>query len=93
VADVSVRIYGAYSGFAGGARQVAVSAATVREAIDAVAREHPALRERLRNEHGRLREHLNVYVNSTDMRSLEGEATPLRDRDEVHLIPAVSGGL
>ena len=49
-------------------------------------------RERLRDESGRLREHLNVFHNEEEIRRLQGEATPLRDGDTVHVMPAVSGG-
>lgn len=89
---MTVRLYGAYSEFAGGARESKVDAGTLREALDAVAVVHPSLRERLRDEHGRLREHLNVFVNKDDIRALQGESTPVHDGDVVHLIPAVSGG-
>ena len=89
---VTVRLYGAYSEFAGGLRQAAVQGATLRAALDALVAAHPALRERLRDERGRLREHLSVYVNMDDVRFLDGEATPVRDGDVIHLIPAVSGG-
>ena len=89
---VTVRLYGAYSEFAGGARQAAVDARTLGAALEALVAVHPSLRERLRDEHGRLREHLSVFVNKDDIRVLQGESTPLRDGDVIHLIPAVSGG-
>ena len=89
---VTVRLYGAYSGFAGGAREASVTGQTVRAALDALVQAHPSLRERIRDERGRLREHLSVYVNKDDVRFLDGEATPVGEGDVVHLIPAVSGG-
>lgn len=89
---VTVRLYGAYSDFAGGVRTVAVDGPTVRAALDDLVVRHPSLRERIRDEHGRLREHLNVYVNRDDVRSLDGDTTRVQDGDVVHLIPAVSGG-
>ena len=89
---VTVRLYGAYSDFAGGQRSVAVAGLTLRAALDDLVARYPSLGERLRDEHGRLREHLNVYVNMDDLRSLDGELTRVTDGDVVHLIPAVSGG-
>jgi len=89
---VTIRLYGAYGDFAGGVRSVAVDAPTLRTALDALVALHPALRERLRDEHGRLRDHLGVYVNKNEMRFLGGEATRVQDGDVIHLIPAVSGG-
>ncbi len=89
---VTVRLYGAFSEFAGGARQAAVEGATVRDALEDLVTRHPALRERLRDEHGRFRQHLNVYVNKDDLRDLGGDGAGVRDGDVIHLIPAVSGG-
>ena len=89
---MTVRLYGADSEFAGGVRQAAVDARTLSAALEALVAVHPSLRERLRDEHGRLREHLSVFVNKDDIRVLQGESTPLRDGDVIHLIPAVSGG-
>lgn len=92
MAAVTVRLYGAFSEFAGGVRRSAVEASSVGTALDAVATRFPQLRERLRDEHGRLREHVNVFANADEMRALDDERTALRDGDVVHIIPAVSGG-
>ena len=92
MATVTVRLHGAFSDFAGGARKTEVEAATVGEALDRLPERYPTLRERLRDESGRLREHLNVFHNEEEIRRLEGEDTPLRDGDTVHVMPAVSGG-
>ncbi|MGH2450546.1 MAG: ubiquitin-like small modifier protein 1 [Candidatus Limnocylindria bacterium] len=92
MARVTVRLYGAFSDFAGGARSAQVEAGAVGEALDALAVAHPALRERLRDERCALREHLNVFANAEEIRFLDGERTALRDGDVVHVMPAVSGG-
>lgn len=92
MAKVTVRLHGAFSDFAGGARKASVEAGTVGEALDRLPELHPGLRERLRDERGRLREHLNVFHNEEEIRRLQGEATPVRDGDTVHVMPAVSGG-
>ncbi len=91
-AHVRVLLHGAYRGFAGGARDVMLDAATLREALEGLVRAHPALTERLRDEHGRLRAHLSLFVNEEDARFVGGEDATLRDGDIVHVIPAVSGG-
>lgn len=89
---VKVLLHGAWRGFAGGAKEVTLQAATVREAMDALAAAHPPLRERLRDEHGRLRAHLALFVNDEDARLLGWEDAPLEDGDVIHVIPALSGG-
>jgi len=89
---VRILLHGAYRGFAGGARDVTLDATTVREALEGLVRAHPPLAERLRDEHGRLRAHLSLFVNEEDSRFLGGEDATLRDGDIVHVIPALSGG-
>ena len=90
--SVRVLLHGAWRSFAGGAREVTLDASTVRGALDALSETHPSLRERLRDEHGRLRPHLALFVNGDDARLLGWEDAPLRDGDIVHIIPALSGG-
>ena len=90
--SVKVLLHGAWRGFAGGAKEVTLDATTLREAIDALAVAHPPLAERLRDEHGKLRAHLALFVNDEDARLLGWEDAPLRDGDIVHVIPALSGG-
>lgn len=46
----------------------------------------------VRNEAGEIHHHVNIYVNSEAIESLQGLKTPLRDGDEVSIIPALAGG-
>jgi len=89
---VKVLLHGAWRSFAGGTKQVELEASTLREALDALALRYPPLRERLRDEHGRLRPHLALFVNDEDARLLGWEDAALGDGDIVHVIPALSGG-
>ncbi|TMG54180.1 MAG: MoaD/ThiS family protein [Chloroflexi bacterium] len=89
---VRMLLHGAYRGFAGGARDVTLDAATIGEALEGLVRAHPSLAERLRDEHGKLRPHLALFINQDDARLLGWEDAPLHDGDIVHVIPAVSGG-
>ena len=90
--SVRVLLHGAWRGFAGGAKEVRLDAATLGDALVALAVSHPALKERLRDEHGKLRAHLALFVNDEDARLLGWEDATLRDGDVVHIIPALSGG-
>lgn len=91
VATVTVRLYGAYSQMAG-ARKLAIDGATIGDVLDGLPAKLPGLRERIRDEQGRIRDHLNVFRNEEEIRRLDGDKTTLRDGDIVHLIPAMSGG-
>lgn len=92
MATVTVRLHGAFSDMAGGTRKVTIQASTVGEALDVLPGSVPGLRERIRDEQGRIRDHLNVFHNEEEIRRLQGETTTLRDGDTLHLVPAMSGG-
>jgi MoaD family protein len=65
---------------------------TVNELIEVLETSCPGIKARLCDEQGQLRRFLNFYVNSEDIRFLDGAATPLKDGDEVSIVPAVAGG-
>lgn len=71
---------------------VETSGRTVDEALAALEQRFPGLREQLREPGGEVRSFINVFVNGTEIRSLQGPATPLADGDEVSIIPAMAGG-
>ncbi|MEB3323046.1 MAG: MoaD/ThiS family protein [Synechococcaceae cyanobacterium] len=71
---------------------VTLEAASVEELLTALEGAYPGIRARLCDETGKLRRFLNVYVNSEDIRFLDNQATPLREGDEVSIVPAVAGG-
>jgi molybdopterin converting factor small subunit len=50
------------------------------------------LRGLVRNEAGEVHHHVNIYVNSEAIEALQGLKTPVRDGDEVAIIPALAGG-
>ena len=50
------------------------------------------LRGLVRNEAGEVHHHVNIYVNSEAIEALQGLKTPVRDGDEVTIIPALAGG-
>lgn len=52
----------------------------------------PGIQERLLDEKGEVRRFVNVYVNEEDIRFLENLKTPLKDGDEMSIIPAIAGG-
>lgn len=75
-----------------GQARVAAEGRTVDEALSVLERRYPGLREQLRESTGEVRRFINVFVNGTEIRTLQGPATPLREEDEVSIIPAMAGG-
>lgn len=87
-----MKLHGAFSEFAGGARSASVDASDVGGALAGLVDRYPSLAERLRDEHGKMRSHVNIFANDEEIRYLDGDRTALRDGDTVHVVPAVSGG-
>jgi sulfur-carrier protein len=64
---------------------------TVSDALDSLWKQHIALRDRILNEQGEIRQHVNIFVGSDDVKRLKGLQTSLRSND-IHIFNAVSGG-
>jgi len=90
--SVTIHVFGQLREYCGGREQLAVSAGTVRSALDALEQSEPKLYRNLCDETGRVRRHLNVFVNSDNVRDLNGVDTVLSAGDVVTFLPAVSGG-
>lgn len=65
---------------------------TITEMLNSLEQSFPGIKARLCNEDGSLRRFINFYVNSEDIRFLNGAETPLSSGDEVSIVPAVAGG-
>ena len=75
-----------------GEELIEVNAPTVGSAISELQSRFPGIKERLIDENGEVRRFVNVYVNEEDIRFLQNQSTPLKDGDEVSIIPAIAGG-
>lgn len=80
--------------FAGGLGEVRIEAApaTLGDALAALWELHPALHDRMLDERGAVREHINVFVGNDSMRFSGGFSMPVKDNSEILIVPAVSGG-
>ena len=52
----------------------------------------PALGIQIKDDDGKLRRFINIYVNDEDIRFLGGETYAFQDGDEIMLIPSIAGG-
>lgn len=76
----------------GTAVRVDGACATVRDALAELGRHSEAALDRVMNERGEIREHVNVFVNEENIRFLDGLDSPVPDGSTVHVIAAISGG-
>jgi sulfur-carrier protein len=89
---ITIHVLGQLRTYCGGAAQLSISALTVRAALEDLGRSQSALYRNICDETGAVRRHLNVFVNSDNVRDLDGVDTTLAPGDVVTILPAVSGG-
>jgi molybdopterin synthase sulfur carrier subunit len=88
-----VRLTAQLRDYARGAREVELdSASDLQAMVSKLERSFPGIGGRIVDDQGKIRAHVNVFVNSENSRELENEKTQLRDGDVVHILPSVAGG-
>jgi len=90
---IRVRLTAQLRDYARGAREVELdSASDLGSMVSKLEESFPGIGGRIVDDQGRIRAHVNVFVNSENSRELRNERTPLRDGDVVHILPSVAGG-
>jgi molybdopterin synthase sulfur carrier subunit len=91
-ATVLVRLPAVLRHLAGGRPDARGEGRTVGEVLRTLERAHPGLGQRLMDAAGRPRRYLTLFLNDEDVRHLSGLETPVRDGDELTVVPAIAGG-
>jgi molybdopterin converting factor small subunit len=89
--NVTVSIPSAFRRHTEGADHFNCAAANLNDLLDTLAGRFPELKPHLRDEEGRVRRFLNIYVNDEDIRFL-GADYQFKEGDEVMLVPSIAGG-
>src|SRR5574341_1677443 len=89
---VTVYIPTPYRKYTDNAPRVEVQEGDVQALVRELVGRYPGLRERILGPDGKIYRHLNIYVNDQLVEDLQGVQTPLRDGDQVAVIPAMTGG-
>ncbi len=90
--SIAIRVPGALRAYCGGNGELTLSAASVRAALEDIEGRYPNLYRGICDETGAVRRHVNLFVNKSNVRDLEGLDTALVPGDVVTVLPAVSGG-
>lgn len=92
---ITFHIPGALREFTGGRTsiEVAILKGTLSDALAALWAIHPGVRDRVLNEQGQLRQHINIFVGNENSRYTGGLATAISDGCQISIVPAVSGGV
>ena len=90
---IKVHLSGHLKQFSGGEVEIDLPGefATVGDVLDSLWQQHTSLRDRVLNEQGEIRQHVNIFVGSNDVKRLKGLETSVKAND-IHIFNAVSGG-
>ena len=78
--------------YTGGAEAVTAEGATVAAIVADLDKRHPGIRERICDESGAVRRFVNIFANDEDIRFLKNLDTPVKESDEISIVPAIAGG-
>jgi molybdopterin synthase sulfur carrier subunit len=88
----TVRIPSPLRRYTGGQSKVEGNGTTITELISHLEAQYPGIKSRLCEDDGQIKRYVNVFVNDEEIRTLQGPATPIAEKDEISIIPAMAGG-
>ncbi len=76
----------------GGQAKVTVEGNDIASLLYAVDQKFPGIAEKVLDGDGNVKRFINVFVNESEIRTLQGLATPVSESDRVSIVPAMAGG-
>jgi sulfur-carrier protein len=91
---VTFHIPSALQQFTGGRAKVEIdsSPTILSDALTALWTLYPGVRDRMATEQGTIREHINIFIADENVRYTGGLASPVADKSQISIVPAISGG-
>jgi len=89
--SVKVSLHRTHRQFTGGLETVEVQGETVGDCLDHLAKEYPGIGDALFEKTGKLRNHIEVFLNLRTTYPQE-LAVPVKDGDEIHITAMLAGG-
>ena len=90
--SIKVRIPSPLRSFTQGADVVEVAGSTISQVLDGLKAKASGIETRLFKAPGQLNRFVNIYLNDEDVRFLNNLDTPVKDGDEIAIVPAIAGG-
>ena len=75
-----------------GKEEVTAAGATIGALIASLETQYPGIKERICDDSGQVRRFVNIFANDEDIRFLKNLETPVKDSDEISIVPAIAGG-
>jgi len=89
---IKIRIPTPLQKITGQKAEVEASGSNFKEVLEDLVKQFPEIKGRLYDEKGVLRRFINFYLNNEDIRFMKGEETPVKEGDEISIVPAIAGG-
>jgi molybdopterin synthase sulfur carrier subunit len=89
---IKVRIPSPLRSYTNGADIVETTGANVGEVLSALKEKASGIESRLFKGPNQLNRFVNVYLNDEDIRFLKNLETPVKEGDEISIVPAIAGG-
>lgn len=90
--SVKVRIPSPLRNYTNGADVVETAGGNVGEVLNSLKTKAAGIETRLFKVEGQLNRFVNIYVNDEDIRFLNNLDTPVKEGDEISIVPAIAGG-
>jgi len=90
--SVTILIPTALRSFVDRNSEIEVEGATVGEALGNLATQYPDLKQQIYEDDVKLRGFVNVFVDGTNIKKLNGLDTPVAPGATVMIVPAIAGG-
>ena len=90
--SVSVRIPSPLRSYTNGVDVVEAQGGSVGEVLNSLKSNAAGIETRLFKGENQLNRFVNVYLNDEDIRFLKNLETPVKEGDEISIVPAIAGG-
>ena len=90
--SIRIRIPSPLRTYTNGADIVEADGGSVGEVLNSLKSRAAGIEQRLFKGEGQLNRFVNVYVNDEDIRFLKNLETPVKEGDEISIVPAIAGG-
>ncbi len=90
--SVTVRIPTPLRTLTKGSDEVTAAGGTVGDVVEDLERQYPGVKSRLCDDKGEVRRFVNIFLADEDIRFLQGLKTPVKEGDQISIVPAIAGG-